>query len=237
MREDHFEKETRSAEVNPGILEDKRETTEANNTNRSSHEIPTGDERTSEELSTEILEVNQKIDAERAALNAVREKCGLPAVQTSVAIEGLEQRRAQLTKEWAYDINPAIVHYFMEDLGEQEATKRIDFLREHGRERSFVQLRDAVLSGNVPMVVHLMEMERHWKLQRERLSNDPLNRQADRDGSEFQKLYGKVRDMDVITDQHTSEVLSTVQDLRQYEPPVQNREEEEFVRIFTRIIS
>ena len=236
MREDHFEKRTRSAEANPSGLDDNRET-EADNAGRSSHEVPTGDERTSEELSTEILEVNQKIDAERAALNAVRGKCGLPAVQTSVAIEGLEQRRAQLTKEWAHDISPAVVHYFKENLGEQEATKRIDFLRAHGGERRLVQLRDAVLAGNVPMVVHLMEMESHWKLQREKLSNDPLDGPANRDGSELQKLYGKMRDMDLITNQHTSEVLSTVQDLRQYEPGVQNPDEEELVRIFTRIIS
>jgi hypothetical protein len=209
---------------------EQKEGPETLKSNPSQENEPREVERTSQEIAREIQKIDFNIETERTALNATRASLGLPSVQTSAAIEHLQDKRGKLTQEGAgerLDINPAIALYFTEVLGEQETIARLNYLSD----KTLVSLREAVIKGNLPAVVHLMEMQTHAKLQRDKMKKDDIETKSD-----YQRLYKRLLDMDEVTRSHELNGLNLVNNLEEHDPREWGAEKEEFRRIFRQIL-
>ena len=222
MLEGSLNKKSTGPETGPSSSGELRQSPDEANASEAPQGIePTTPARTHEEIASEIQEIDQKIETERETLNGIREKLGLPAVQTSVAIEALEHKRGDLAKEHGgegLNISPAIARYF-QGLGEQETVRRLEYLQQGGGQKVLGKLRDAVLKGNLPMVVHLMEMENHLKLQRERhLSRARAGESTVYGPSDFQRQYASMREMDKVSDLHMLNVLDIIDNVQQNDP-------------------
>ena len=188
----------------------------------------------SAEIVNNLTEIDQRIDAERAALNAARDKLGLPPAVDSVAISALEIEREGLLKELEENrssVNPAIVHYFLKKIGKEETAQRLDALPA----TALNQLRKAILAGNIPLIVHIMELSELAELHKERAAHT-RNMAGSEQEPEFSRLYNAAREMDSVNKEHDAKVRTIVEELKLYDPRPSSRDEEELTALYRKIL-
>ena len=94
----------------------------------------------------ELRNVGKAIEAERDSLNIVRSQLDLLPVQTSNALQDLEQRRVSLSSEIAtrVKIHPSIREYLQNVLTLPVAADRLQWLRLNGSASTIDKLRHAI---------------------------------------------------------------------------------------------
>jgi hypothetical protein len=193
------------------------------------NELAAGNNRPAPELlSSQVAEVSRAIADERAALDNTRAKLGLPNAQSSVQLDALQQRRERLLTQLSQSINPAITHYLVQLLGNDEVSRRLVELSPRVRG----QLQHAVLQGNMPLVVHIMELPEHWRRQQEKAVLETLN------GSRTApSVYDAIEEMDAVTMEHDAKVHAIVKSLRSFDPRPINEDEKKLLDIYDHIYS